>query len=101
MGGLALARAQENGSSVSCSDEPEERVDEINPDSTLHANDARLFGRVFGVDVNLAENAKECEPKDAMPCMSMVLVEKTCRQQAYQRIQSQANAQYDLKNGIP
>jgi hypothetical protein len=36
-----------------------------------------------------------------MPCMSKVLIEKMCRQQAYQRIQSQANAQYDLKNGIP
>ena len=54
MRGLALARTQENGSGVSRGDEPEERVDEIDPDSTLHADDAGLFGRVLGADVDLA-----------------------------------------------
>jgi len=63
--GLALARTQEDGSGVSGSDEPEERVDEIDPDSTLHANDAGLLGRMLGVDVDFAEDAKEGKPKDA------------------------------------
>jgi hypothetical protein len=64
--GLALARAQEDGSGVRRSDEPEERVNEIDPDSTLHANNAGLFGRGFGVDVDFAENAEEGKPKDAV-----------------------------------
>jgi hypothetical protein len=71
--GLALARAQEDSSGVSCGDEPEEGVDKVNPDSTLHADNAGLLGRVLGVDVNFAENAKESEPEDAVCCVSTVL----------------------------
>ena len=70
MRGLAFARTQEDGSGVRSSDEPEERVDEVDPDSTLHADDAGLFGRVLGVDVDFAENAKDGEPEDAARCVS-------------------------------
>jgi len=64
--GPAFARAQEDGCRVCCSDEPEQRVDQVNPDGTLHANDTALLGRSLGVDEDLAENAEECEPEDAM-----------------------------------
>ena len=74
MRGLALARAQEDGSGVSCSDEPEERVHEIDPDSTFHADDAGLLGGVIGVDVDFAEDAEESKPKDAVYCVSRVLL---------------------------
>jgi hypothetical protein len=73
MRGLALARAQEDGSGVRSSDEPEERVDEIDPDSALHANNAGLFGCVLCVDVDLAENAEEGKPEDAVWCISTVM----------------------------
>jgi hypothetical protein len=72
--GLAFARAQEDGSGVSCSNEPEKGVNQIDPDSALHANDSGLFGRVVGVDVDFAENAEESKPKDAVYCVSVILV---------------------------
>ena len=78
MRGLALARTQEDGSGVSCSDEPEERVGEIDPGSILHADDAGLFGRVLGVDVDFAENAKEGKPEDAARCVSTNLARQVC-----------------------
>ena len=68
--GPAFARAQEDGGSVGCSDEPEQCVDQINPDNALHANDAALLGCRMGVDVDLAKNAKEGEPQDSMVILS-------------------------------
>lgn len=61
----ALARAQEDGGGVCCGDKPEQRIDEINPDSVFHADNAALFLSRFGVDVDLAEDAEECEPENA------------------------------------
>jgi hypothetical protein len=69
--GPALARAQEDSCGVGCSDEPEERVDQIDPDGTLHANDTALLGRRVGVDEDFAENAEECEPENAMVTVSV------------------------------
>lgn len=60
-----FARAQEDGCGVCCSDKPEQRVHEINPDSALHADNAALLGCRFGVDVDLAENAEKCKPENA------------------------------------
>ena len=69
MRGPALARAQEDGCSIGCSDEPEQRVDQVDPDGTLHANDAALLGCWVGVDEDHAENAEEREPENATwPC---------------------------------
>jgi hypothetical protein len=72
--GLAFARAQEDGSGVSCSNEPEKGVNQIDPDSALHANDSGLFGRVVGVDVDFAKNAKESKPEDAVYWISKMLL---------------------------
>lgn len=69
--GPAFARAQEDGCRVCCSDEPEQRVDQVNPDGTLHANDTALLGRSLGVDEDLAENAEECEPENAVATVSV------------------------------
>jgi hypothetical protein len=63
--GPALARAQKDGCSIGCSDEPEQGVHQINPDSALHANDAALLGRWVGVDEDLAKDAEESEPENA------------------------------------
>ena len=111
MRGPALARAQEDGCGVCCCDEPEERVDQVNPDGTLHANDTALLGRRVGIDEDLAENAKEGEPENAMVNMlvncltrggsSHYHAPQTPERKTYVRIQSQAKAQYDLKNGMP
>ena len=72
MRGPALARAQEDGCSVGCSDEPEQRVDQVDPDGTLHANDTALLGRRVGVDEDLAENAEESEPENAVATVSVI-----------------------------
>jgi len=110
--GPGLARAQEDGCSIGCSDEPEQRVDKIDPDGALHADDTALLGRRIGVDEDLAKDAEECEPENAMVTVSVdCLVTRWALQQlcaagakerwTYVRIQSQAKAQYDLKNGMP
>jgi hypothetical protein len=67
--GPALAGAQEDGCSIRCSDEPEQGVHQVNPDCTLHADDAALLGRRMGVDEDLAENAEESEPENATMAM--------------------------------
>lgn len=64
MRGPAFARAQEDGSSVGCSDEPEQSVHQINPDGALHANNTALLGCWVGVDEDLAENSEECKPEN-------------------------------------
>ena len=69
--GPAFARAQEDGCRVCCSDETEQRVDQVNPDGTLHADDTALLGCRVGVNEDLAENAEECEPKDAVATVSV------------------------------
>ena len=71
MRGPALARAQEDGCSVGCSDEPEQRVDQVDPDGTLHTNDTALLGCWVGVDEDLAENAEEGEPENAIVDVSV------------------------------
>lgn len=61
----ALTRAQEDRCGVCCGDEPEQRIDKINPDSVFHADNAALFLSRFGGNVDLAKDAEECEPEDA------------------------------------
>jgi hypothetical protein len=67
----ALAGAQEDGCSVCCSDEPEQCVDKVDPDGAFHADDTTLLGRWGGIHVDLAENAEECKPEDAVTTMSV------------------------------
>ena len=94
MRGPAFARAQEDGCRVCCSDEPEQRVDQINPDGTLHANDTALLGRRLGVDEDLAENAEKCEPENAVATVSV------CRCSRCKR--SSCEREIDLrKNPVP
>ena len=69
--GPSLAGAQENGCSVGCSDEPEQRIDKIDPDGALHANNATLLGRRVGFHVDLAKDAEECKPEDAVITVSV------------------------------
>jgi hypothetical protein len=63
--GSAFARAQEDGCGVGCGDEPEQRIDEVNPDSVFHADDATLFGCRSCFHEDLAEDSEECKPEDA------------------------------------
>lgn len=100
--GSAFTRAQEDGCGVGCGDEPEQRIDKVDPDGTFHANDATLLGCRGGVNEDLAEDAEECEPEDAVVNKSVQCYSSSDRETAtHQRIQSQAKAQYDLKNGMP
>lgn len=62
----ALACAQEDGGRVNGRDEPEQRIDKVDPDGALHADDAILFGGVFGRDEDLAEDTEERNPEDAV-----------------------------------
>jgi hypothetical protein len=68
--GPALARAQEDGCSVDCGDEPEQGIDYVDPDGAFHANDTALLGRWMGVDEDLAKNAEECKPENAVVIVS-------------------------------
>lgn len=46
--------------------EPEQHVDQINPNSMLHPDLARLLRRRVSGDVNLAEDAKKSRPEDTI-----------------------------------
>jgi hypothetical protein len=59
-----------------------------------------LLGCRVGVHVNLAEDAEESEPEDAKWLVSKC-ASSGRDTSTHQRIQSQAKAQYDLKNGMP
>lgn len=63
--GHAFASAPEDGGGVKRGEEPKKRVDEIDPDSALHADDAFLSGRRVGSDEDLAKDAEEGDPEDA------------------------------------
>lgn len=93
MRGSAFARAQEDGCGVGSGDEPEQRVDKVDPDGALHADDAALLGRRGGVDEDLAEDAEEGEPEDATAKRSVNFYSRSEERSTYQRIQSQAKAQ--------
>lgn len=69
----AFARTPENGSRIERSKQPEQSVDQINPDGVLHAPDAVLLGGGVGFDVDLAENAEERDPEDAGTSLSVAV----------------------------
>jgi len=50
---------------VDCCDEPEERVNEVDPDGVLHADLTALLRSWVGGDVDVAEEAEEGDPEDA------------------------------------
>jgi len=60
---LTLPVFPENYGSVDCSDDPKHSVDELDPDSVLHADDAAVAFRVF-FDVHLAKDAKGSQVED-------------------------------------
>jgi hypothetical protein len=99
--GSAFARTQEDGCGVGCGDEPEQRIHEVNPNGVFHADDATLFGCRVGFHEDLAKDAEECEPEDAAVDMSVKRFGVSRDESTYHKIQSQAKAQYDLKNGMP
>ena len=61
----AAARTEPDGCHVERSDEPEEHVDQVDPNRVLHADLTTLLGSRVGWDVDLAEDAEERCPQDA------------------------------------
>lgn len=93
MRGSALASTPEDDGRVKGREEPEERVDEIDPDGALHADNAVLFGSVVGVDEDLAEHTKECDPQDAVATLLAVKHFAQTGEDTYKSTQSQKKAQ--------
>lgn len=65
MESLAPPVSQEDKRCIDCSDEPQEHIDQVDPDCILHPNDAILMRCCVGSNKYFAENAKEGHPQDA------------------------------------
>lgn len=62
--GAALPVLEEDQGGVHGSDEPQEHVCKVHPDSILHADLSTLLRRGFRANVDVAEDAKERGPEN-------------------------------------